>query len=101
MNSAHAHAADPFATRMDEFEMGCLNCHATGAPKENEIAEVRRARFLSVQCEQCHGPGGEHAANPGKGYGRINNMQALCSECHTSEMSPKFDLQTSWAKIKH
>ena len=27
--------------------------------------------------------------------------QALCISCHTVEVSPKFDFQSAWAKIKH
>jgi mono/diheme cytochrome c family protein len=97
-NSAHAHATDSLVSRQFEFEVSCLNCHATVQPKAS-AAEM--AKLQNVQCEQCHGPGGEHAAKPGKGYGRITNIQAACAACHTPDISPNFNAQAAWEKIKH
>jgi hypothetical protein len=96
-NTAHAHATDPLVSKPVEFEMGCLACHATGA--QNGRGEM--ARLQSVQCEQCHGPGGDHAAKPAKGYGRISDLKSTCSTCHTPQVDPNFDAQAAWAKIKH
>jgi 2',3'-cyclic-nucleotide 2'-phosphodiesterase (5'-nucleotidase family) len=97
-NSKHAHATDSLVSKQFEFEVSCLSCHATAQPKTN-AAEM--TKLQQVQCEQCHGPGGDHVAKPGKGYGRITNIQAACSACHTPDTSPNFDAQTSWEKIKH
>jgi len=98
-NSAHAHATDPLPPRAVEFETGCLACHSTGSVP---IPPSRlRADLQSVQCEQCHGPGGAHAAKPTKGYGVIADMKKSCGSCHTSETSPRFDLQAAWQAIKH
>ncbi|HSF24988.1 MAG TPA: multiheme c-type cytochrome [Blastocatellia bacterium] len=98
--SAHAHATDPLPPRQTEFEPSCLNCHATGSPAKGAgLTEL--PGLQSVQCEQCHGPGSEHAAKPAKGYGRITDMNAACSTCHTPATSPAFDLRSAWAKIKH
>ncbi|HVG21426.1 MAG TPA: multiheme c-type cytochrome [Blastocatellia bacterium] len=100
-NSAHAHASDPLPPRQFEFEVSCLSCHATGIQKASATPSIEMARLQNVQCEQCHGPGGEHAAKPGKGYGRIANLQSACSTCHTRQVSPGFDVEAAWAKIKH
>jgi hypothetical protein len=100
-NSAHAHAINSLASRSAEFEASCLDCHATGSLPGRGAGSSEMARLQNVQCEQCHGPGSEHAAKPGKGYGRIINLQSACTSCHTSETSPGFDLQAAWAKIKH
>jgi len=99
-NTGHVHATDKLPPRAYEFEAGCLSCHATG---QRMLAggKLELAKLQSVQCEQCHGPGAEHVQKPGKGYGRVANVQALCVTCHTPEMSPKFDFQSAWAKIKH
>ena len=99
--SAHAHATDPLPSRALEFEEGCLDCHATGAKFGASTNKLENARLQNVQCEQCHGPGGNHVAKPDKGYGRIANMLMVCASCHTNETSPGFDLQTAWARIKH
>jgi 2',3'-cyclic-nucleotide 2'-phosphodiesterase (5'-nucleotidase family) len=98
-NTGHAHATDKLPPRWVEFETSCLNCHATG--QRTEAGQLVMASLQGVQCEQCHGPGGEHIKKPGKGYGHIANAQALCATCHTQAVSPSFDFQSAWAKIKH
>jgi len=100
-NSAHAHATDPLPPRSNEFEASCLECHATGSRRASGTNKLEIARLQNVQCEQCHGPGSDHAAKPAKGYGRAASMQSACASCHTTETSPDFDLQAAWAKIKH
>lgn len=98
-NSPHAHATDPLPPRAVEFETGCLACHSTGSVPipPNKL----RADLQNVQCEQCHGPGSAHVAKPAKGYGVIADMKKSCGSCHTSETSPRFDLQVAWQAIKH
>lgn len=98
-NSPHAQASNPLVNRQFEFEASCLNCHATGMQKAD--LPIAAARFQGVQCEQCHGPGGDHAAKPAKGYGLVANVQASCASCHTAKTSPHFDFKAAWAKIKH
>jgi 2',3'-cyclic-nucleotide 2'-phosphodiesterase (5'-nucleotidase family) len=98
--SGHAHATDNLPPRWVEFETGCLKCHATGQ-RTDAAGKLELAKLQSVQCEQCHGPGGEHAQKPAKGYGRIGNVQQMCAACHTPETSPKFDFQAALEKIKH
>jgi hypothetical protein len=99
-SSAHSHATDPLPPRPFEFEATCLNCHATGW-RVRTAGSTELPGLQAVQCEQCHGPGAEHAAKPAKGYGRIPDMKTACSTCHTPTTSPGFDLQAAWAKIKH
>lgn len=101
VNSAHAHASNSLQTRGNEFEPSCLDCHGTGFKAASAANKVELARFQNVQCEQCHGPGSNHVAKPGKGYGRVADMKTACGTCHTSETSPGFDLHAAWAKIKH
>lgn len=96
-NSRHRYASDPLANKGHEFEASCLTCHATGGP----TGARKLPQFQGVHCEQCHGPGSQHVAKPAKGYGRVSDMSAVCSKCHTSKTSPKFDLTAEWEKIKH
>jgi hypothetical protein len=100
-NSAHAHATDPLPPRAFEFEASCLDCHATASKPASTTDKLETARLQNVQCEQCHGPGSNHVAKPGKGYGRVADMKTACGSCHTSETSPGFELQAAWAKVKH
>jgi hypothetical protein len=94
-NSKHARATDGLMHNKDDFDASCLQCHATGKSAKG------LPEFTAVQCEQCHGPGSNHALNPGKGYGKVMNLKSACSNCHTQQTSPNFDLQAAWLKIKH
>ncbi|HSB09635.1 MAG TPA: multiheme c-type cytochrome [Blastocatellia bacterium] len=98
-NGPHARATDSLPARSVEFDASCLACHATGAKADRGRNQFMG--FQAVQCEQCHGPGSDHAAKPAKGYGRASNMLAGCASCHNPETSPGFNLQTAWEKIKH
>ena len=100
-NSAHAHATDPLPPRSAEFEVSCLECHATGYKPAIANDTSPFVPLQTVQCEQCHGPGSDHVAKPAKGYGRVTDMKAACVGCHDSEVSPGFNLQVAWEKIKH
>lgn len=101
-NSRHAHATDALVPKDYDFDASCLDCHASGAPATTTSAPTAGQKVLqSVQCEQCHGPGRDHALTPDKSYGRVGEIGKLCISCHTAQTSPKFDLQTYWNEIKH
>jgi 2',3'-cyclic-nucleotide 2'-phosphodiesterase (5'-nucleotidase family) len=95
-NGPHSRATDPLPPRPFEFEASCLQCHATGLKQAGVTTPLQ-----AIQCEQCHGPGADHAMSPAKGYGRIANLQVMCASCHTSATSPGFDARSAWLKIKH
>jgi hypothetical protein len=99
--SAHAQATSPLPPRSYEFEASCLDCHATGSKSGAATAKLYMTPLQNVQCEQCHGPGGNHVAKPAKGYGRVANIASACTSCHNTETSPDFDIQAAWAKISH
>lgn len=98
--SPHARATDRLPPRQSEFELSCLKCHATGW-REPTAGSTELPGLQNVQCEQCHGPGAEHSLKPAKGYGKVSDVTASCSICHTPVTSREFDPQTAWAKIKH
>ena len=98
--SAHSRATDRLPPRQLEFELSCLKCHATGW-HEPKAGSTEMPGLQNVQCEQCHGPGAEHSLKPAKGYGRVADVTAACSVCHTPTTSRGFDPQAAWAKIKH
>lgn len=95
-NTKHYRSMDSVMLKAYEFEPSCLACHGSVTEKESALP-----KFAAVECEQCHGPGAEHAAKPAKGYGRINDLKTLCSSCHTQKTNPAFDAQAAWMKIKH
>lgn len=64
----------------------CGNCHTTGYTKEGQQDGLEGIagtwKFPGVQCEACHGPGGEHAKKPTKGNIKIERSAASCGQCH-------------------
>lgn len=100
-NSRHARSLDSLGLKRIEFDVSCLACHASGIDKGIQVSPSNVPKLASVHCEACHGPGRDHLAKPGRGYGRISNLKVLCSSCHDARTSTKFDLQAYWAKVKH
>ncbi len=100
-DTAHARASGPVILKPAEFEQSCLDCHASGPRKEKMLTAGDGPPLQNVQCEECHGPAGDHLANPGKGYGPIADVTVSCLRCHTPSASPNFDFETYWEKIKH
>lgn len=82
-----------------EEAMACLECHATAAV----VPAARQAYDLAladgVQCESCHGAGGDYRkkkvmSDPtearAKGLLDLEDHPGLCATCH-NERSPTFD----------
>lgn len=77
----------------------CVKCHVVGFGEEGGFLSAKATPALSgVQCEACHGPGREHAADfrPMRPVG-----VEVCVSCHTKENSPLFDYNEYHEKIKH
>ena len=100
-SSAHARASGSLLLKTVDFDESCLSCHASSSLQKGALAAGPKPTMQNVSCEQCHGPGKDHITKPGKGYGKIVNMQTACAACHTAETSPKFNIQAYWEKIKH
>jgi len=82
-STTHAKATDAAkASTEREYSADCLKCHATNAS----------ADLPGVQCEACHGPGGDYKKmsimkdpETAKANGLIIPTQATCDGCHTGE----------------
>jgi hypothetical protein len=64
----------------------CGACHTTGFRPEGHQDDLEGIigtwAFPGIQCEECHGPGSLHAADP---YGHLmvlDRSNQLCGECH-------------------
>lgn len=55
--------------KKDSYERRCAGCHVTGLEVSvNDDGEwLMDFSDISVSCEACHGPGGQHATSPTKG----------------------------------
>jgi hypothetical protein len=85
----------------------CLGCHVTGfqlAGGYPAADEAKNAALETVTGESCHGPGSAHVAAPMADKKKMINKNTgakLCTQCHTPEMSPKFNFDEYKAKGVH
>ncbi|HVG20641.1 MAG TPA: multiheme c-type cytochrome [Blastocatellia bacterium] len=98
--TGHAHAMATLERKNEQFDNECVRCHVVGFNNGGFQSLLTTPQFANVQCESCHGPGREHAASPGKGYGHMETPVG-CTQCHTKTNSPDFDFVTYWPKVKH
>jgi hypothetical protein len=99
VNSRHGHAMATLEKKNQQFDNECVGCHVVGFQKGGFQSLYTTPQFANVQCEECHGPGRQHASNPGKGYGLAT--PAGCVQCHKEPNDPDFDFAVYWPKIKH
>lgn len=108
------------------YDPECLCCHTTGW--DPQTAQRYESGFIDVektphlagqQCENCHGPAGEHVkleralspgAPPSEDAKRLREnlrltltaaRETVCVRCHDLDNSPKFDFETYWPKVNH
>lgn len=88
----------------------CLKCHVTGHGAKAELFEASFEAAQGVQCESCHGPGGDYKSlkimkdrELSVAAGLIIPTAETCKQCHNEE-SPNFkgfDFKKMWAKVAH
>lgn len=100
-SSRHSHAFRTLEEHNRHLDPACTVCHSVRQGEPGGFLDARRTpRLQDVQCEACHGPGREHARQPGPGYGAVT-VPTACERCHTHENDPDFDFPTYWPKIAH
>jgi hypothetical protein len=64
----------------------CGPCHTTGYKKEGHQDGLEGIKgtwaFPGIQCEACHGPGGDHVKTGDKSKIMVDRSSALCGKCH-------------------
>jgi Cytochrome c554 and c-prime len=91
------------------FDAECVTCHTTGFPYMSGWRSETATPYLAGnQCENCHGPGSKHAADPENTAFRQSMTAAtdevrktLCFQCHDHDNSPDFDFTRFWPQIAH
>ena len=69
----------------------CLVCHTVGAGLPTGFStKVATPQLTGVQCENCHGPAANHAANPGDPLSvpRVELAGTVCGGCHNAKYVP-------------
>lgn len=83
------------ATHTDANEH-CVGCHTVGFGTPTgftlETNSLNYAQFMNVQCENCHGPSGNHASTAWLGETPVRSLSAnICGGCHSGPHHPNFE----------
>lgn len=90
-----------FAASGGQTNASCLPCHTVGYGLPTGFkALAKTPKLAGVQCENCHGPAGRHAANPDDSTvrPRAELASTVCGGCHSGSMNPTFE---EWASSDH
>ncbi|MFH1278102.1 MAG: cytochrome c3 family protein [Candidatus Eisenbacteria bacterium] len=106
LETGHAGAYAALADIGREFTASCLECHTVGSYTLGEedtrnnggYDELAVERLRNVQCENCHGPGGEHVDTQSGSDIHISYDAAVCGVCHTDAHHPTYD---EWQESAH
>ena len=86
-----------FAAQGGQTNSSCLPCHTVGYGLPTGFVSRddpnTNTRLAGVQCENCHGPAGNHAAVPDDftAIPRVDLAATVCGGCHTGANQPTFD----------
>jgi hypothetical protein len=100
--SKHAHAMQTLVDRGKHQDGECVQCHVLGAREPGGFVDLDKSpQLANVQCEVCHGPRKEHAADPTKKPQQAVKPAEVCVRCHNAQHSPAFVQDVFWQRIKH
>jgi len=91
----HALAFNSLKKTSQENLTGCQKCHVTAFEEAGGFIDAELTpELVGVQCEECHGPGKVHAANPAKPGSIIAKVpETKCRKCHTAGQDGNFDYE--------
>jgi hypothetical protein len=105
--TAHAHALHALEKVGKQFDPECVECHVVGLNRGGFVSTDATPHLAGVQCENCHGAGRAHAADPAKtrmvavGTGAAEPNEVSCRTCHRGSHSPSFTFAQYWPRIQH
>jgi hypothetical protein len=100
-DTAHASAFQVLQASHQATNTLCLPCHTVGYGLPTGFHdEISTPQLAGVQCENCHGPAADHAANPDDlaRVPRVEIASPLCGGCHTGYRYPTFE---EWNQSAH
>jgi predicted CXXCH cytochrome family protein len=93
-STRHAKAIESLKKTGQETLPACVKCHVTGYEQDGGFIDYELTpEMAGVQCEVCHGPGGEHVTNPAGKDMIKESGAALCRQCHTEGQDPGFNYE--------
>ena len=93
-----------FVAEGGQTNSSCLACHTVGYGLPTGFVSKgdrnTNPRLAGVQCESCHGPAANHAANPDDPIAipRVELAATVCGGCHTGPQHPTYD---EWKTSEH
>jgi hypothetical protein len=82
----HTQAFSVLVNKKQDKNPQCLPCHTVGyGHTTGFVSASATPQLRGVQCENCHGPAGNHAANPDDPTvrPRVELASTVCGGCHT------------------
>jgi hypothetical protein len=99
--TGHAHAYQTLQQKSKDQDPECVTCHTLGYKEKGGFVSLKDSpQFANVNCENCHGPRKDHAADP-KVKPKWPAAKGVCVECHQGMHSSNFKYETYWPKIQH
>ncbi len=107
--SRHAHGLESLKKTGEHVNPECLACHTTMfGYRGGYDGTPATAHLGGNQCENCHGPAGQHVRDPENPVFRamlhresVSVEMQLCRRCHDAENDPKFEFQKRWREVVH
>jgi hypothetical protein len=90
-----------FLAKGGRTNVSCLPCHTVGYGAPTGFTSLAGTpKLAGVQCENCHGPVGYHAANPDDPvlFPRVEVAATVCGGCHNGPWHPTFQ---EWQASPH
>jgi hypothetical protein len=90
-NTKHGRAYATLEQKHKQFDLSCVGCHVVGYNQPGGSTVTHVENLKDVGCENCHGPGSQHNAEPNKaGLIARDTPESVCVSCHTHEHSDRF-----------
>jgi hypothetical protein len=113
-STKHAQAFEALTVRDPKpnvkYDAECVTCHTTGFEYNTGwVSEAKTPYLTGNQCENCHGPGSKHVAEPDNlDYRKVMALtpeqaekNRLCLGCHDGDNSPHFEMAKFYGQIAH
>ena len=98
----HATAYKTLLDAHRHYQPHCVVCHVVGFRTRTgyHLGDPEEP-LANVQCEVCHGPGGEHAEDPDAHRMTRAVPETICLECHNPEHSDRFVYAEKVPLVRH